>query len=415
LVILGAGSAGALGAYRGAEPLSYYVVGLTPLAGARWEVSVSGRKIDDSGGRFAASAYYAFRTETGPPSGEPPFATFQATTTRESHAAIAAAIPPNTSVANFLSVVEHHAYEHPPTAKIGAQPATKEQVIDCFRTLHPEWSTTYRDWSNKEAVDDRLRSLPARFQFRHGPRLFGRDFVRGTPISDAPIRQAVSSLSTAKKTRAFVGLYRVSDASSDREPMPGLMSVQFIREDRTLDVVATFRKLELSFWWAVNMFELDQLLRWAAEASRERLVPRRITFFATIAEWKSDPEAAFVAKLDNLGVENMVPLVLQIARREVPALSELAELLEEKARAINEANIDDAGLERLVAVARGIGRVSGTGAWFPPLINHLEVALGHMKSALADLDRREPNLEESRKQLADATSLLRTTAKTRPT
>jgi len=84
-------------------------------------------------------------------------------------------------------------------------------------------------------------------------------------------------------------------------------------------------------------------------------------------------------------------------------------------RAINEANIDDAGLERVVAVARGIGRTGGTGDWFPPLVNHLQVALAHMKSALTDLDRREPNLDESRKRLGDATALLRTAAKTRPT
>lgn len=169
-----------------------------------------------------------------------------------------------------------------------------------------------------------------------------------------------------------------------------------------LDLVATFRKLELSFWWVVNMLELGALLRWAArQDNRRRRSARRVTFFAALAEWKNDPEASFITALDALSLDALVELVLGVNSGEEEARRQLITLLEDKINRTNDANIDHSGLERLANVVQGIVRstkpITRQSPITPALSQALAAAVTMTRAALEDREQRAHALLERAK------------------
>src|SRR5262249_6532303 len=149
--------------------------------------------------------------------------------------------------------------------------------------------------------------------------------------------------------RAYVALYnRMSDTLAERidEPPPALTGIQFIPDEMYLDAVATFRNLELSFWWVLNMMEIGRLLEWACSRFPKKRTARRITFYASIAEWRADPRGPFTAKLDRMPLADLTALVMSARSGTPSATDELRQLLKEKLDHTNEFNLDATGLDR---------------------------------------------------------------------
>lgn len=363
LLVVGAGSVGVAADHRvHAEPLTYNVLDFTRSAESRWDVRVATRRISDDLAIPNAGDWYTFRHQIGSLAHDrPPAAVFNAERMDDCHAAIQGAATPNRPIRNFVSVVDNHEFVFPDaTIRLGDRTPTEAEVWSSFQALHPEYRRPYR-WNTAARVDRVLRDLPSRFQFQHGPRLFGAFGRAGTRFRGLrdqgalqPMRRAVESLDSSN-SRAYVGLYNAdTDLTSGREPLPGLMSVQLVPDGEYLDAVATFRKLELSFWWVVNMLEIGELLRWAASQDPKRRTARRITFFAALAEWKPNPEPTFVTELDALPLGDLNALVLQVDSGQETARRELIRLLRDKAERTNEVNIDEAGIQRLAELVRGL-------------------------------------------------------------
>jgi len=100
------------------------------------------------------------------------------------------------------------------------------------------------------------------------------------------------------------------------------------------------------------MYEATKLLNWAA--NRLGRSPRRITFFAALAEWKHDPEPAFDMKLDAIELSEMLRLVLGAATGDSVAAKTLADMLREKVDRTSEVNVDVSGLDRLYATVESV-------------------------------------------------------------
>lgn len=351
IVVVGAGSAGVNQHHR-KEELSYNVIDATRGADSRWHFSVTLRKIVRPYGTFLADTWHEFQANSGAATDTHPL--FVSEYMDDCHKLISRDAPRGAKLRNFVSIVNSHEFRCPATARIGSLAASEKQIRSSFRTLHPEYDDAKR-WSDQKRVDLAIENLPTRFQFQHGPRLFGvlgraGRRLRGinTPELFQPIRVAVESLS-GSESRAYVGLYSSElDVGVRDEPLPGLVGIQFVPDGEFLDAVATFRKLELSFWWVVNMLEVGELLRWAATAdTRHRRTPRRITFFAAIAEWKHIPEAAFTTELDTAPSSALLAIVIRAALGESNAAEELASLIEAKVKQTNDVNIDESGVLRL--------------------------------------------------------------------
>jgi len=417
LFIVGAGSAGQ---HTPTEPLTYNVVTATRLAQGRWDVNVAVRKITDARGPYEATNYFPYHSQVGPSVAGTPVA-FCAQRMDECHAAISTSALLGGPLRNFISVVEDNHYVHPLTTRIGERLPSRDEVVSSFRALHPEWDP-HSGWDMPEQVDRALHNVPQRFQFEHGPRLFGA-FGRagdraGSFLDPAqlrrlqPIRHAIQGLRSSA-ARGYVGMYNADIDVSDQQPLPGLMSVQFVPDGDHLDVVATFRKLELSFWWAVNMYELGELLRWAAQQdNRHRRRPRRITFFAALAEWKTDPEATFVTELDSMPLDELVRTVSEAKTRD-DARQRLVSLLQDKVDRTNDVNIDHTGLERLARIVAGVSRDRSRPSRTSPItISLYEALTAAAHDTLTAREDREQRvralLESARTHVQTAIDLLAT-------
>jgi len=359
LVVVGAGSAGVYEAERGPEPLSYNVIDATQAAHDRWEIQVIKRNINNPNLVWEAADGGTYATTIGstPPEYPP---VFRAQRIAWCHRLISNRAVEQKLFRNFMSIVEEHEYTFPPTTRFGERAASDDDIRSCFQTLHPEWHPE-SGWGDVNTVHDAIQQLRtgSRYQFRHGPRLFGVLGRAGEQVVDPrslrdlqPIRRAVSSLKNSE-TRAYVGLYNPAiDVATEDQPLPGLVGIQFVPEGKYLDLVGSFRKLELSFWWVVNMYEMSLLLEWASKEARKQA--RRITFFAALAEWKTDPEAALSAAIDRRDTASLVTLLMRIETGQVAPRNELASLLDEKIERTNEVNIDLVGLQRVVEIVDGI-------------------------------------------------------------
>ena len=311
---------------------------------------------------------------------------------------------------NFISVVARHAYVHPPTTMLGDTEATREQVESSFRALHPEWDEQ-TGWLDQEGVARKLKNAPSRYQFEHGSRLFGVFGRAGAQLSHLssreqlqPLPAAIHAVQRGSKTRAYVGLYNAElDLGSHEQPLPGLMAVQFVPDGNFLDCVATFRKLELSYWWSVNMLEMDRLLLWAVKSIGSQYSPRRVTFFAAVAEWKHNPEAAFILGLDAMELNQVIRIVNSSATGDASARQNLRDLLLEKAERSNDRNIDDTGLGNL-AEAITASDWPESDAQF---VENIRSALAHTRSAIHGGDDSRPlQLQEANNRLLAAINRL---------
>jgi 3',5'-cyclic AMP phosphodiesterase CpdA len=386
LFIIGAGSAGVMKRERagGEDPLSVNNILALPSAEETWHVSVSVTRLSEDRSSITEEEEFRYRGAVGPRSGR--VRHFHAEDTATCHRLIRDDCPPDALLMNFISVVDSSEYVHPPTALRNGEPASEEDVRQSYLTLHPEVNAVGTfDMSN---IDD---SPPPRdaFRFEHGRRLF--DKVQAGP--DALVRpfdRAIDSIG-AGASHAYVGLYRpaIDAAKQPREPLPCLVGLQFVPDGLFLDAVATFRKLELSFWWPVNMYEVAQLLQLAAKRDPEKRRPRRITFFAALAQWKTRTEVAVTPEIDRLTTSELVPLALRAAQRDDAACGRLASLLLEKQKFTDEKNLDDGGLERLFDVTTGVANSGIT--TLAEFIAALRAALETIRTAvrLPNPDRQE--------------------------
>jgi hypothetical protein len=361
IAVIAAGSAGVNAKGLGQpDALSYNLVEAHAEAGSRWQFDVNIQEIvPGSGTAGHVQSQFKYGTSAGEPLAGGPMV-FHAETIPSCHALIKRRCEVDQLLHNFVCIVESAAWQHPQTAEFQGRAAEEAEVIRSFRTLHPEYEVT-NHWNDLGALGDALRTLSPRYQFQHGPRLFGP--ISRTDGKTRPIEQAVYSLKSNQRSHAYVGLYRPEiDAIPQRqdEPLPGLMSLQFVDRAGRLDAVATFRKIELSFWWPVNMYEVGQLLIWAASKhTPETRKPGRIVFFAALAEWKSAPEATLVSKLDEASLPSLVELVIGAHSGSGEASNRLRELLDEKRQLTDTKNLDPTGVKRLAEVVTGVRKADG--------------------------------------------------------
>ncbi|MEW6776052.1 MAG: metallophosphoesterase, partial [Bdellovibrionota bacterium] len=310
ILIVGAGSGGV--AYSGLpneEPLGYNIISISHLAKRRYSVEIDVREYSPKERR--PKQFGTFSAEIGErPTTWPSI--YYSEQMDHCHAAISNHCRTYPDLKNFISIVDSPVYMHPPSARIGDFPATKEQVKDSFQSLHPEFDTSNNNgWIDDEEVSKRIKKVRPLFHFSHGPRLFsipGREIL-SEDLENSPIHKAVSNIGSK---RAYAGLFNIDlDVLSNSQPLPALVGVQFIQDSKYLDLVVTFRNLELSFWWVVNMYEAIKLLHWATEKTRRNFTPRRITFFSSIAEWKHDPKPALTAAIDGKPLRELTSIVLK--------------------------------------------------------------------------------------------------------
>lgn len=358
LLIVGAGSTGVRKKSRShGEHLSYNYLMATRFSNARWQIRVEVKKILDTTITPEVRSLYEYTSIAGgDPQKERLLPIFRAERMDDCHLAITSDTRGSGLLYNFLSVVEDATYVHPPTARNGDGEASRDLIEQGFKVLHPEYEPT-REWSDLASVDGPLQQAQLSYRFEHGSRLFhGPDNRLRSSAEEvmrtSPLGRAIAELNGADSTsKAYVSLYRSDiDVLSER-PLPGLMSLHFIVRDGKLDLTATFRKLELSFWWCLNMYELGKLLRWVCGKVRKQ--PGRLTFFASLAEWKQKPEPPLEAELDRIPIAKLLPIVLGEDK------DALKRLIREKANFINENSLESSGLERLGQLLEGASRHGG--------------------------------------------------------
>ncbi|HYH95912.1 hypothetical protein, partial [Hyalangium sp.] len=364
ILIVGGGSSGVVRPMRAPQPLSYNILSAEPCVGA-WTIRVSTRQLPESmEPGIKPSEYHSYSAVVGQRPTSAPFI-FHGDRTDNCHRAIAhLASRKGDILRNFISIVESPEYSHPSTAKVGQRMADMDDVEKSFKALHPEWEPTQREpnlaWRPHADVHTHG------YKFQHGPLMFGLPLSKRAPDALGPVQRALASLDGNSRSRAYVPVAHVDLTSPDaHELLTGLTGIQFIEDEKEpfLDLVATFRKLELSFWWAVNMYECCKLLQWAATQRRNKK-PRRITFFAALAEWKPIPEIPSIAEFDTLGLEGLTRIAFQVSTRDISAKAKLARLLQEKADYTNDINIDHSGIRTLVQIIRGIRGSTTEGSAF---------------------------------------------------
>jgi hypothetical protein len=410
IVVVGAGSAGV---YRKEllQTMGHEYNLLTLRAGARrkWRVRVDTRRV--SGDIRRPANGQAFEREVGAINGHLP-SVFSRPDWESCHEVIRYACwgpsgpqknaaPP--TIANFISVVdavpdlEDCDWTPPPTCQMGGSFVARDVVERAFRVLHPEYEKS-DGWRHSRDLRVALEQLPERFHFRHGPRLFwpkpGDSDCQNSPIHTA-LRRLGGSVS-----RSYAATYNASlDAHrADAEPIPALMGVQFVRDSGYVDVVATFRNLELSFWWVVNFVEMARLLRFAAEHAPGGLKPRRITFMAPIAEWLWDPQPPVIPELDRLDLVGLAMVAL-----ESPPNDRLVALLSEKLKHLSAFNLDEASLE---ATAHLVEARTGNA----DIASEIRAASAKIVEARNDESARHSHLRKARNLLAGAISKLSSAA-----
>jgi hypothetical protein len=406
IFVIGAGSTGVeYGHLAHTEPLSFNTIHLTRLASTRWGVDLNVWHVPDPPAKPRVA--YSYAAEVGAPPSSAPLV-FHAETMVDCHRAIQKVCkgrtPREKILRNFISIVESCDYELPSTAQFHGKPATSEQIDSTFEALHPEHKRT-EEWKELDKLETALREASPRFQFQHGPRLFG--IPHGATKN--PI---VAALDRVQKDRSdgYVSLFR-PEIDTDPLPwklVPHLMSIQFLLEEDFLDIVVTFRKIELSYWWVANMHEVSKLLKWAAERRKtDGLKPRRITFFAALAEWKDNPQAAFVTRLDETSTEELTRLVADVSRSAPGKKEELISLLKEKRQHTNENNLDAAGLSRLNALFSGLSPLKLSGAPPEAFISKVADATTLIKEAMLRGEKKNSSqVDRARAAMAEAIRLL---------
>ena len=366
LAIVGTGSAGVYQHERSEMvPLSYNVLRIHEDVPPSWRIRVYVRAATRAYEIIEAKGLFQYDLVTGNADSDQASTTvFQARRMDLCHAQIRERVPQNQDVRNFVSIVEGDlGYHHPPTLWNRDHHPDQGEVWRSFLSLHPEFNPHVTDSGGWDGKDDKLKRLfesardKLHFRIDHGARLFGQAQIgREKSTCTYPIDAAVGRIDSDKKTRAYVGLYDpLKDANADDldQPLPGLVGLQFIKDSTKLDVVATFRGLELSFWWAVNMLEVGLLLHYAAKNTEGQLTPRRIVFFAAVAHWKRDnPEAIFGPQVDVLPEEEITLTLLKSIRGDPLSQQQVMKWISDKISCTNVNNIDTSGIVALLRSLR---------------------------------------------------------------
>jgi hypothetical protein len=317
------------------------------------------------------------------------------------HRNIAARCRTGATLRNFVSVVEAVAESHfdeIATAQLGYRAATREDFELCFSALHPKW-TKSNGWDDPTIGDTQDRCIA----IQHEPRLFRRlNDYGGKPCT--PIDHALR----ASFTRGYVGLYDAEiEIGSQGANLPGLVGVQFLREEAggSLDVILTFRNIELSFWWVVNHLEGFRLLRWACE--KTGLKPGKIVVFSPFAQWlKGDPKPVMRIELETLSLTDLLTLVFGAFRSpKKEASKRLQDIVREFRSRLNKNNIHIGGLENLCvaleAADRAVKELGLVKQWklTEGLIDILCSARDYLTNAVSDFDKRIELVSKAQKSL----------------
>lgn len=394
VIVLGAGSAGVVEGHRAhMEPLSYNLVSAWKRTRQQYEIQVDARRITD----YAAVS----EADNGPECsfliGDARVGTtaFDTETTSECYAAIQRCAAKTKKITSFWCHVSNAKYEHPQCD------VPMDKVLRSFTALHPEHALTEK-WRNIDGLRDRVGEISQAYQFQHGLRLFKRIEAGGGSIS--PIEAALQRLKESE-SQGYVALFSqaIDVLSSECKPLPALLSLQFIRDNARLNLVATFRKLELSFWWLVNMYECSELLTWAA--AKDERTPGGITFFSPIAEWRPEnPEPALVAEIDVMQLELIIRKVRLAGSGDAEELRGIAGLLADKLDATNARNLVPDGLTRLGAVIRGMDLRAGNR--LGSVGDQLLQAAEHIRNAARPGQTDHSFLEKAREALQRALTTL---------
>ncbi len=325
---------------------------------------------------------------------------------RAIHEALFGDKAPSLSMTNFISIVESPEFHLPSTAVLDGAPLQRKDVECSFRALHPEYDEK-RQWNDAKQVLDKIMRVRPSFRFLHGPRLFSipglHDVLQREDFG--PIQWAVDNLG-GDGSRAYVGLFSPDlDLASRAQPLPALVGVHFVQEGKYLDLVATFRSLELSFWWTVNMFEAIQLLEWAA-SRRTKITPRRITFFSPVAGWNATTRSPVPPELDSMSVAEIGAVVkraLSPASKAREAREVIIRLLADKASNTHHSNLDAGGLRTfcdLVKVHDEPHRLAN-------VLAEVQKAIALIEDAVNAPDRRRVTAKEAKQAMDNAILLFR--------
>lgn len=403
IIVLGAGSSGVYAKGRSGEPLSYNRITTCKLSDSRWSVQVETRSIPDKGPDKPKPTREPYRFDVGAQMPSGPLV-FWAERMSDCHRAMQQQVEHNKLLYNFVSSVETCEYKHPSSTTV-----SEDTVHRSFRALHPEW-VKVRGWAHPN-VQRALDSLQGHRQFQHGARLFASHENSATGINSpeqAIIRRTLAKVSPGS-SRAYVGLYDPSIDPKPESQMPTLIGVQFLQEGKSLNLIVTFRKIELSTWWLVNMYEAIKLLHWATQTVQNAtLTPGRITFFSSIAEWKTDPKLTVIPYLDDqeeTSLGDLARLSLGVLSNDSKSKDKLKELLKDKLDYTNGDNIDPSGLERLTSVLEGIHATHQTHS---DLISAIRSAAEALRGALdqPSEDARLQNVTECLASIERAIELM---------
>jgi DNA repair exonuclease SbcCD nuclease subunit len=418
IVIVGAGSAGVFRKeLPPGEHHSYNIVTVSHGARRTWRMQVDVRNINR--GIVPPSAGFTFDREIGV---QPPSLphVFSARDWISCHAALAQQFWPDgigdsdpgvtRTLTNFISVVEQapavsdEEFEVPATSRNGSSKPSASEFLRAFYTLYPEYLAT-NGWRDRTRLSQVLQSRSSRFHFRHGSRLFAPDRALG--IDGAPFFRAVSQIGPGS-TRAYASTFRAdADVRGSRsEPMPALQGVQFLVEDnRFLDVVATFRNLELSYWWPLNIIEVSRLLHFAAEQAGPTYIPRRITFVSPVADWRWRPAAPTISKLDEASLEELTACVHRTCSGGGEPAAELVAMLQQKAAMTNEFSLGEARVSDLADLLLALDplRASPKSA---EVVKYLREAAGALSEAVARAEERKNLASVASQKLKKAAAAL---------
>lgn len=391
VAIVGAGSAGVnLKHVARSDVNSFNVLDLFEASATRISLRVSTVRYEYDGARPQARETVERFVTAGEPTGSST-AVFEARDLVACHKKISAICPNETPIRNFISVVDKISddqFSQITTARLGPSMAKMIDFDLCFSALHPEWHATsgWDDLPDGIEADDRCVAI------QHGTRLF-REIADRNGKSHRPIEYALRE----RPTRRYVGLYDAEiEIQSRGANLPGLVGVQFVEaEDRTLDIILTFRNIELSFWWVVNHLEALRLLRWACRKTGD-FSPGKVVIFSPFAEWlKDDPKPVMRIALETMSLTELLALVLGSFRSADKKASErLKGLVTEFQSRLNKNNIHLSGLDKLCtameAADRAVKEHGLLKQWKldPDIIKQITIARDALDNALENFEDR---------------------------
>ena len=362
LVILGAGSAGVhRNELAHAVKHSYNLINIHKLSNSRWKFKSNAYSFDETSINNGVKNEVSHCTTFGK-KGNKKYYAYNCENMALAHNSICLDLKGKGQVENFISVIDDSTYIHPATTSIGEDFVPEELVKKSFSALHPEWSES-EGWNFSEPnILSKSKNVQS-YKIQHGTRLFDKiKYIEPVssfnPMELRPILGALKQL-PAFKTRAYVGLYNPPiDILPEYDPLPGLVGIQFKPRDNDediLDIVLTFRNLELSFWWVVNMLEGRKILEWACKKVPQKpYTEGSVTIFSALAEWRTNPRPIFISDIDALPSEKKYLLLKKVDSNSSEAINDLIEMLHEKVEPTSILNIEFSGLDECLVIANSI-------------------------------------------------------------